>query len=347
MGARARKAQPRTKRPHIGVDSEFSSSPLVALQRLKNANIDLQTLVTYSNSVQDFCSFVVEQLDSQHSSDDYTLDEWAAFYVLDLARQKKGVQKANNILAALLHFLPSLKGHIPELARCVTGFRQERPPIVRLPISRDMTGSLILTLLDTRTESGEEAAAIAWTQWELCGRISEVLNLHDEDVVFADRPLISFSLAPSRRGASTKNDQDVGVVSFSRGLRLLLERIRQRHARRDRRQRRRSRRRRFFMLSRKKYEQLFREAQRLLWYPILPTHCIRHGRASHEAAEGMPVPEQLELGRWRSRQSAARYRKPHLLVEAESRVFSPDVLRQGRHFFGDPVECLQTKWRAP
>ena len=143
MGARARKAQPRTKRPHIGVDSEFSSSPLVALQRLKNANIDLQTLVTYSNSVHDFCSFVVEQLDSQHSSDDYTLDEWAAFYVLDLARQKKGVQKANNILAALLHFLPSLKGHIPELARCVSGFRRERPPIVRLPISRDMTGSII------------------------------------------------------------------------------------------------------------------------------------------------------------------------------------------------------------
>ena len=102
----------------------------------------IQTPVAYSSSVQDFCSFVVEKLDAC-SSEDYTLDEWAAFCVVDLARRKEGVQKANNILAALLHFLPKLKGHIPELARCVSGFRRERPPIVRLPISRDMTGSII------------------------------------------------------------------------------------------------------------------------------------------------------------------------------------------------------------
>ena len=66
-----------------------------------------------------------------------------------------------------------MKGCIPELALCVSSFRNERPATARLLIFRDMTGYVTLTLLETKTAAEEEAAVISWIQWEIYGRIQD------------------------------------------------------------------------------------------------------------------------------------------------------------------------------
>jgi integrase len=239
------------------------------------------------------------------------------------------------LTAALLHFMPSLRGTLYQVSRVLSGARASFPAKHRPPLSKAMVGCIIVALLE---QGHDFDAAAVWLQWELCGRISEVRKLRHEDITFSDQNTISFSLGPSARGESTKTSQDVGEVLHNSALSLLLLRLRAQQPKRKPRSF-------FFKGSQSKFDRHFSEIQQNLWTLRYTSHSIRHGRASYEDAQGTSALQIAKIGRWASARSAVRYRKPHLLVESEKGAF-PGVLDKGVQFWNNPTDSLRAIFGA-
>ena len=325
-------AVPRVKRPHIGHRVENPSHCLAPLLRLKNNCINIMTLKNYVRAIEELVVFALNSCDL---SEIVEFDQLVALYLIFLAESSSGTQAGNDIIAAVLHFLPSLRGSLHESGRCLAGFRAERPVVSHRPLSRGMLGMLILLFLRLGSPVGDVCAAIVWAQYRACARLSEITELQVGDVVFdqSDDCSVSFSIGPSSRGASSKSGQNEGSLVKCRGLRSLLFRILGRH----RKTRSKNL---FFTISKAHFERLFKKAQVGLWRTVFTSHSIRHGRASESAREGVAAADLMTEGRWKSLRTMSRYRRPHLLTESEACVLNVQDLEVGKLFWNSPHQYL-------
>jgi hypothetical protein len=304
-----------------------------------------KTLKVYTLAICCFVAFVNAELDKTANgggvpacefyvsscSTVFTLDEWAGFYLVDWAERGLGAQRGNDLIAALLHFLPATKSTWGELARCVSGLRNTNPPSHHQPLSGKMVFAILMVLLSWGTAQGDEVTAIVWSQWECCSRLSEIMNLKIEDIIFRDSTgtdavQICFTFGPSNRGEATKTSSDLG----SNALKWLLQRL---WAEKSTRKRKPSSR--FFRISQRTFNDLFSRAQSTIFSARFTSHCVRHGRASQAVLDGWSAVDVTNLGRWKSNRSSQRYRKPHLLPTSELTA-SSEVLEQGAKFMGNP-----------
>ena len=311
------------KRPHAGI-AGFLTYGIFQITLLKYATLDLNTLNLYTSTIQKFVDFVSERMDSEH----HCMDVWAALYTVYVYQTGGGVHGGDLVIASLLFFLPEMKGKLYEATRAIAGFRILKPPRGRLPMSLFMLFAIVHFFLLENTARSDEFATGTWYLWEVCGRMQDMRQLCNSDVIFS-HSLVAFQLAPSHRGARTKTESDLGAVSRSQGLIFLLKRLIARKT--SARQRRPDAP--FFSFSSRDFSKAFKRAQcSLKWSKYFPPHCIRHGRASHEAGSGRSARDIDDLGRWKRGSSAARgYRKPHAIPVSESFATS-DSLRLGSDF---------------
>ena len=232
-----------------------------------------------------------------------------------------GEGKAKHCFAAVLHFLPEYtKERFPLARRSLVSYGKLGLGKEGRGFSEEVWG----LLLEHFAESNPHAFLVLAFCVDTYARGQDWESLRVEDIFIAGKQ-VAARFGARHRGESAKTGFEQGVV-ISRGwvAKLIAERWRSMSSKGTKR---------FFAISRKEFDVAWADALSSLGLSFVGSpHSTRHAGATIDhLSRKKPLDEVQLRGRWSARSSVARYDKPHVLVECNSRLSSA-LLRKGRLF---------------
>jgi hypothetical protein len=240
------------------------------------------------------------------------------FHHLYFSRYGAGKGLAACTLSGLTHFYPGLRGHLPVASQALLGWRRLRPAVSYPPMLWPVVCSVAFQLLG----SGHLGAAIGvLVAYDGYLRISELSALCFRDITFPSGRLhasMSTSTALVIRMAKTGYNQRVVLrdPAVQRLLAWFVSRCRPALPSTSP-----------LFPDAASFRSAFRRAcDELRLDPRYVVHSLRHGHATSDLLDGIPVRDIMVRGRWRSLEGARTY-----LQAGAALVFSttvPDTVRR-------------------
>ena len=259
--------------------------------RLVNLAVTKETLRRYRSSLLDFLTWAnrhqvqawnIDQLD--HALRDFVTH----LFVSDPLH--RGRQKALNLRAAILHYIPNARHHLGSVSRAITAWGKVKPSVQRPPMPFPL---LLLTMDYFLRHSSYHLAALSLLAFRCYLRVSEALAVTPSDITFPT-PVTPGSIFLK----NTKTGRNQSVL-FNDPVLVLFLRDLVADCQDDEP---------IFPCSASRFRKGIERAHTSLGVSFgITTHSMRHGGATHDYINGVPFEDVRVKGRWKSPASCERY----------------------------------------
>ncbi len=255
------------------------------------------TVVKYRAAVDRFWSWCLhmEVIPQSYSE----LDKLLAKYMVLLYYGGRGKADASCALYGLIMDHPGIRSHLPRSLRSLKGYERMVPSEPRVPMPYPVAIAMAIYLA---LRCKFDMAVGVLLSFDCYLRAGEMLQIRHEDVSFGLDPRLGLSSSSADRvhvhvqRAKTGNHQ--GVEVWCPHVKSLLAALVRQRSPGDR----------LFQFSYTTYTRWFRKATVALQLPTPYTpHCLRHGGATRDYLDGVPVADVQLRGRWRAAKSATHY----------------------------------------
>jgi integrase len=232
----------------------------------------------------------------------YTLDYYLAKYLVHLYYMGGGRTEATHALYGLDMLLPGLRHDLVWSLRSVRGFGRLRPSSPWAPLPFTVAAAIAAWLAVNHNRWGFAMAVGVLLSFDCYLRSSELLDIHYEDVAYGRDARLGLDDKHEDRVhihlRQTKTGKNKGVEVRDPHIRLLLCELRRRCHYGDR----------LFEWSRETHLKWFHKACKgLLLTDHYVHHSLRHGGATRDYLNGMPIADVMVRGRWAAHKSAVHY----------------------------------------